>query len=662
MAISIMMLSCSGNRNNLNPITPNLGTTTVTTFAGPSFQITNPATVATFNAPTGVAVDTAGNVYVADQGNNLIRKIDPSGTVTTLAGSGQAGSANGTGTNASFNQPWGVAVDATGNVYVADKYNNMIRKISPAGVVTTLAGSGTAGSANGTGPAATFYSPSGVAVDTAGNVYVADDGNNLIRKINSSGLVSTLASSFSFPSGVAIDAAGNVYVSDQGSQSIRKISPAGVVSTLAGSGAPGSANGTGAAASFNQPIGVAVDAAGNVYVGDEGNNLIREISPSAVVSTLAGGGAGFATNGAGTVASFAHPFGVAVDAAGNVYVADFSSNMIRKINSSDIVSTLAGTGTAGSANTTTATTTTASFNQPSGVAVDATGNVYVADVLNNMIRKISPAGVVSTLAGSGTLGLANGTGAAASFYRPAGVTVDATGNVYVADEYNSMIRKISSSGVVTTLAGSGSLGSTNTIPGPVAFNFPTGVAVDVIGIVLVADQGNNLIRQVGPSGITTTFAGSGASGAMNGIIAVASFKVPIGVAVDPAGNVYVADAGNNMIRMINSAAVVSTLAGSGAKGSNNGTGTAASFNQPWGVAVDATGNVYVADAGNNQIRKISPLGVVTILAGSSTGAAGSANGPGYAATFNYPTGVAVDAAGNIYVADQGNSMIRKITQ
>ena len=307
MAISIMMLSCSGNRNNLNPITPNLGTTTVTTFAGPSFQITNPATVATFNAPTGVAVDTAGNVYVADQGNNLIRKIDPSGTVTTLAGSGQAGSANGTGTNASFNQPWGVAVDAAGNVYVADKYNNMIRKISPAGVVTTLAGSGTAGSANGTGAAATFYSPSGVAVDAAGNVYVADDGNNMIRKINSSGLVSTLASSFSFPSGVAIDAVGNVYVSDQGTQSIRKISPSGVVSALAGSGAPGSANGTGAAASFNQPIGVAVDAAGNVYVGDEGNNLIREISPSAVVSTLAGGGIGFATNGAGTVASFAHP-------------------------------------------------------------------------------------------------------------------------------------------------------------------------------------------------------------------------------------------------------------------------------------------------------------------------------------------------------------------
>jgi len=265
--------------------------------------------------------------------------------VSTLAGSGMVGSTDGTGTAASFYAPTGVAVDAAGNVYVSDG-NNLIRKITPSGVVTTFAGSGKAGSQNGTGIAASFNGATGVAVDAAGNVYVSD-GNNLIRKITPSGVVTTLAggglrlgyvtngtgtaATFNYPYSLAADAGGNVYVSDQGYYLIRKITPSGVVTTLAGSGGQGDANGTGTAASFDDPTGVAVDAAGNVYVADDENNLIRKITPSGVVSTFAGSGKAGSENGTGISASFNAPNGVAVDAAGNVYVVDAGNNLIRKI-------------------------------------------------------------------------------------------------------------------------------------------------------------------------------------------------------------------------------------------------------------------------------------------------------------------------------------------
>jgi len=261
----------------------------VTTLAGSTAGFADAvATAAQFNFPRSVAVDAAGNVYVADTSNNRIRKITAAGSVSTLAGSTQ-GFADGTGAAAQFSFPIGVAVDAAGNVYVADANNHRIRKITAAGAVSTLAGS-TAGFTDGVGAAAQFNGPLGVAVDAAGNVYVADSINNRIRKITAAGAVSTLAGStagfadgvgaaaqFSFPAGVAVDAAGNVYVADISNQRIRKITAAGAVSTLAGSTA-GFLDGVGAAAQFNNPAGVAVDAAGNVYVADTGNNRIRKIN------------------------------------------------------------------------------------------------------------------------------------------------------------------------------------------------------------------------------------------------------------------------------------------------------------------------------------------------------------------------------------------------
>jgi len=325
--------------------------------------------------------------------------------VTTLAGTaGVSGSADGTGSAARFYHPFGVAVDGTGNVYVAEWDNSTIRKITPGGVVTTLAGTaGVTGSADGTGSAARFNGPIGVAVDGTGNVYVGDFFNSTIRKIT----------------------------------------PDGVVTTLAGTaGVSGSADGTGSAARFYLPTGVAVDGTGNVYVADQANHTIRKITPAGVVTTLVGtAGASGSADGTGSAARFHHPAGMAVDGTGNVYVTDSTNHTIRKITPAGVVTTLAGTaGASGSAD---GTGSAARFWQPYGVAVDGAGDVYVADDLNHTIRKITPAGVVTTLAGTaGASGSADGTGSAARFYRPNGVAVDGTGGVYGADTFNHTIRKI----------------------------------------------------------------------------------------------------------------------------------------------------------------------------------------------------------------------------
>ncbi|MFY8035401.1 MAG: hypothetical protein ACOVMN_12835, partial [Flexibacteraceae bacterium] len=377
------------------------------------------------------------------------------------------------------------------------------------------------------------------------------------------------------------------------------------VSTFAGSGTAAFADGTGTAASFNRPYGVATDATGNIYVADFVSNRIRKMSPSGVVTTLAGSGAFGATNGPGTSASFYFPMAVAVDAAGNVYVADYNNNRIRKVSSTGVVSTLAGSGTAGYAD---GTGTTAIFRGPRGIAVDAAGNVYVADADNHRIRKVSPAGVVTTLAGSGTASFADGTGTAASFNFPNGLALDASGNIYVADESNNRIRKISPAGVVTTFAGSTSFGNSNGIGTNARFTNPTGVAVDLAGNVFVADRGNNRIRKISPAGLVTTVAGSGSSGSANGIGTAASFNSLSGVAVDAAGNVYVADLSNNLIRKLTpSCAIPATPTISGeyafcTGGSTTLTSSSATGNL-WSTGA-TTQSITVSTAGNYSVRVI----------------------------------------------------------
>ena len=628
----------------------------VTTFAGSGEEGYNPALTtgeaAKFSSPSGVAVDSSGNVYVADTHNRCIRKIVTSEegvvTVSTFAGSGEEGFANGVGTAAKFRFPTSVAVDSDDNLYVADAFNNRIRKITSGGDVTTLAG---------TGDTTQFNTPFGVAVDSSGNVYVADTGNSRIQKIITSEegvvTVSTLAGSrtaaeFRFPYAVAVDSSGNVYVADRDNHRIRKItSEEGVVtvSTLAGSRT---------AAEFRFPSGVTVDSFGDVYVADAGNNRIRKITLRGVISTFAGTGTAGHQEGANTAAQFNTPYGVAVDPSGNVYVADSGNNRIRKITSRGVVSTFAGTGTAGHRE---GASTAAPFDTPFDVAMDPSGTLYVADTDNHRIREITPGGVVTTLAGSGIQGFANGAGTAAQFDGPSGVAVDSSGNVYVADYGNDRIRRITPEGVVTTLAGSGIRGFANGAGTAAQFDGPSGVAVDSSDNLYVADYGNDRIRKIIISTkVVSTLAGS-TWGYKEGTGTAALFRSPYDVAVDSSGNVYVADKDNHRIRkIIISTKMVSTLAGS-TWGYKDATGAAARFRDPIGMTVDSSDNLYVADAGNNRIRRITPGGVVSTFADSTEG---DDDATGTATQLKVPSGVAVDSSDNLYVADSNNHLIRKI--
>ncbi|MES2536345.1 MAG: NHL repeat-containing protein [Pseudomonadota bacterium] len=602
------------------------------------------ATNARFYSPAAIAADGSGNLYVADTYNFTIRKITPAGVVITLAGTaGSSGSADGTGAAARFGEIYGITTDVSGNVYVADSINHTIRQITPAGVVTTLAGTpGSLGSTDGTGAAARFNFPIGVTTDGAGNLHVVDSDNHTIRQIViATGAVTTLAGTagsngstdgtgaaarFRWPGGMVSDGAGNLYLADTANFTIRKIVIAtGVVTTLAGTAASfGSADGVGAAALFYGPSGITADGLGNLYVSDINHNTIRQIViATAVVTTLAGtAGSNGSADGTGAAAQFESPYSIAADPTGNVYVADTDNNTIRKIvPATGVVTTFAGAVERfGSADGTVAA---ARFLDLRGISADASGNLYAADSNNNTIRQISPAGVVTTLAGTaGVSGSADGTGAAAQFDFPYGITTDVSGNLYVADTSNHVIRKIViATGEVTTLAGTaGSNGSTDATGAAARFWFPRSITADGAGNLFVADTSNQMIRKIViATGVVTTLAGSaGGFGSTDATGAAAQFQNPFGITADGAGNLYVADSGNKTVRKIVIAtAVVTTLAGTaGSSGNADGTGAAAQFVFPANLTADALGNVYVTEFNTHTVRKIeTATGVVTTPVG-----------------------------------------------
>ena len=599
-------------------------------------------------------------------------------TFRTLAGQGPVGSTNGTGAAARFREPVGVAVDRLGNLFVADELDHCIRKITPAGLVTTFAGmSGFPGYLDGAEGGARFDTPEGVAVDSSGNVYVADAFNMTIRVINIRGVVSTLAGSpgqyanvdgagsfarFMSPSGLAIDSADNIYVADQSSHTIRKVTLGGFVTTLAGSPEnPGSDDGGGSAARFDRPVSVAVDGAGNLYVADRENATIRKVTSVGVVTTLAGAaGARGSNDGVGASARFNDPLGLAVDRSGNIYVADGGNHTVRKVTPDGVVTTLAGS--AQNSGTTDGIGGAARFHYPDGLILDGAGNLVVADAFNSLIRRITPAGVVTTIAGGG-YGSADGPGATALFKAPAGLAADTLGNVYVADSANSIIRRVARSGTVSTMAGvAGQYGSADGFGPQARFMQPLGVALDSTGNIYITDGTAHNVPKMTALGIVTTVAGgSGVAGSADGGSTDARFNGPTGVAVDRNGLVYIADYFNHTIRKIAPSGLVTTFAGrAGNAGSADGAGGAARFNGPSGVAVDAAGNVFVADYVNSTVRKITSNGVVSTLAGQA-GASGSADGIGNVARFAGVSDLTVDSAGNVYVADYSNSTIRRVT-
>jgi hypothetical protein len=670
---------------------------TVSTVAGGGFGDGGQANNAMLRSPDGVAVDTAGNVYIADSSDSRIRKVDAmTGVITTIAGTGTYGYAGdgGPATSAQLSYPRGVAVDTAGNIYIADQGDSRIRKITvSSGVITTIAGTGAAGY-NGDGGQATnaqLNRPSGVAVDAFGNVYIADLDNDRVRKVDAiTGLITTIAGTgtdgyngdnitataaqLRNPIGVAVDALGDIYIADSGNDRIRKVTvSSGDITTIAGDGTDGDGGDGGPATSaqLRSASGVAVDSFGDIYIADQTHSIRKVTVSSGVITTIAGDGTdGYAGDGSpATDAQLNYPNGVAVDTAFNIYIADTGNSRIRKITgSSGVITTFAGGGIGDGGQA-----TDAPLYDPNGVAVDTAGNIYIADYGNSSVRKVDAiTAVITTIAGTGTDGYGGDGGQATSaqLNRPSGVAVDTAGNIYIADYGNSRVRKVDAiTGVITTIAGTGTSGYGGD-GGPATnapLRDPRGVAVDTAFNIYIADTGNSRIRMItGSSGVITTIAGTGVDG-YNGdniTATTARLNYPSGVAVDTAGSIYIADSDNDRIRKVTgSPGVITTIAGTGAPGYNGdgGQATSARLNDPRGVAVDTAGDIYIADFFNHRIRKItgSP-GVITTIAGDGTSGYGGDGGPATSAQLSNPIGVAVDPAGNLYIADNNNNRIRKV--
>ncbi len=651
--------------------------------------------------PPRVAVDAAGNVYFGSL--HSVFKVDRLGALSRIAGTGRAGYTGdgGPALAAQLNYPDGIVVDAAGNVYVVDRAAQVIRKIS-GGNIATVAGNGASGYSGdgGQATAAQLNGPTGIAMDPAGNLYVGDTGNNVVRKIARDGTITTFAgngnqgyssdgvpattTSLNQPQGVSLDAAGNLYIADTNNQRVRRVAPDGTISTVAGNGLANysgdNIGGTGIVSSSGDngpaiqapvvlPTDVATDASGNLYIADFGNSKIRAVSSAGVITTLIGNLDGVPPESGQAAASIRlnGPTGVAVDSAGTVYFTESSVGtgsglvqgdyIIWKV-AGGIFTAFAGTGQNNYSGDR-GTALMAQIDTPGGVAMDTAGNLYIADSANHRIRKMTPGGVIATIAGNGTPGFSGDGKAAvnAQLDGPSGVAVDPGGTIYIADTNNNRIRVVTPEGIIYTLAGNGNAGFFGdggmAIHG--SLHAPQGVAVDSLGNFYIADTLDHRVRRVSQTdNIITTIAGNGNStfSGDGGPGASASLNLPVAVALDGAGNVYIADQGNGRIRMVSQSGVINTVAG-------NGNSPSSQLYNPSGVAVDQQGNIDIADTGHNQIRQAFPGGIVTIAGTGACCYAGD-GGPASTALMNAPFGMVIDPTGIIYFADTGNNAIRQL--
>ena len=696
----------------------------IDTFAGlPESGDGGPAVHAQLRHPTGVVVDGAGNLYIADWDYHRIRKVDSSGIITTIAGTGEYGFGgdDGPATEARLAKPTDVALDGSGNLYIADSRNHRIRKVDSTGTITTIAGTGEIGLYAGGfggdgGPAveALLDVPSGVAMDGAGNLYIADGDNHRIRKVDAIGTITTIAGTgesefgrggfggdggpavqaqLSSPTGVALDGAGNLYIADSSNHRIRRVDFTGVITTVAGTGEFdfGGDGGPATQAQLNGPIGVALDGAGNLYIADTFSNRIRKVDSTGTITTIAGtgeygfGGGGGGNGGPATQAQLGWPFGVALDGAGNLYIADTGNSWIRKIDSTGTITTIAGTGEYGFGGDG-GPATQALLSSPTGVATDGAGNLYIADHDNHRIRRVDSTGTITTIAGTREWGFGGDGGPAvqAQLDAPAGVAIDGAGNLYIADLNSQRIRKVDYAGTITTVAGlselrgfgGGGFSGDGSLAIEAQLNTPTGVATDGADNLYIADRNNNRIRKVDSTGVITTVVGSGEPGfggggfsGDGGLATEAHLKLPYGVALDGSGNLYIADSRNHRIRKVDSTGTITTIAGTGeigfyagGFGGDGGPAVEALLDVPSGVAMDGAGNLYIADRGNNRIRRVDSTGTITTIAGTGEPGYSGDGGPALQAQLNDPIGVATDGVGNLYIADTGNNRIRVLTR
>ena len=765
----------------------------VSTYAGQYFGglVNN---VETFNYIDGIVADSSGNLYVSDTLNNAIRKITSSGVVSTFAGAlvtnsdtikGNSGFNDGTGTGARFNYPRSICIDSFGNLYVADTNNNAIRKITPNRIVTTFAG-GSKGTTDGKGTVAKFSAPMNMCIDSSNNLYVTEWENHAIRKITPSGDVTTFAGNaasgdvdgnnisarFGTLYDICIDSSGNLYVIDISYKKIRKITPNGNVSTyitdtnfrkitidsndniyasinyLIYKITPNKdislfANKLKVEGNVDGPIDIATlsnitciktDSDNNIYVSHNKTNYgtqIRKITQNGSVITIAGHyeNGYFNTDVVIDRAKFYNPRGICKDSFGNLYVADTDNNAIRKITPNRIVSTFAGPEKSFVGNIGAYIDDEPRLHSPGGYTIDNSGGIYFTSGTNivkniptqnnivkkfvnyinngiditkdssgnffvsqgnvNTISKVTPSNneidspivtIFAGITGIGSNGYINSSGTNSKFNTVYGITIDSSDNLYVCDYWNNAIRKITSSGVVTTFAGSGpsSSGSNDGTGTGAKFKYPIGICIDTSQNLYVTDAGNHTIRKITLSGVVTTFAGTaGKIGKDDGNGASSSFNTPYGITSDLSNNIYICDSINHTIRKITPLGDVTTFAGTaGNTGIIDGLGSEARFNSPQWIIYDAISNtLLVSDTGNKKIRKITMSGLVTTYLGSFTGAASPYSASGAVNTydikcsndskhssFRTPMGMVVDSTDSIYVCDSGNHIIRKITQ
>jgi len=622
----------------------------ITTVAGSScVGDGGPALSAVLVQPEGIAVDSRGNIYVSDAADHRVRRIGPDGIIKTVAGNGIAGFSGdgGAAELAQLNSPYGICLDRSGNLYIADLNNARVRKISFDGKISTVAGGGRiAPGEDGDGGLARdakLGSPRNVAVDSEGAVYISDFSGHRVYKVAVTGNLTTVAGSgaagmtgdnaaatrarLSFPAGLAVDRFGILYIADSGNKRVRRVYQ-GVIGTVGDTGKPGQN-----ALLLASPTGLAVDSTGNLYVADGRATTLR-LSPAGAVSTLPIGGGD-----------------LALDAADQLYVTVARS--VRRMQNGSAV-TVAGTGFALSLGDGGAAAASR-LNTPLGIARDAAGILYIADSKNQRVRMVNGQGTITTFAGTPPSSLQSGSQATAvSLNLPGYVAVDSRGTVYIADTGSHQIRAVGRDGRLTTIAGSeAGFGGDNGPASLALLNAPVALAVARDDSLYVADSGNHRVRRITPDGYIATVAG-GAGGDVVGdddLAVLAKLVQPGGVAFDGVGNLYISEAGGNRIRKVSRTGLISTIADA----------RSANLRQPLGLKVNAAGDVFIADSGNHRIRRISAAGQLSTIAGSGIAGFSGDAGPAVSGMLNTPTDVFLEPDGSLLIADSGNHRIRRLT-
>lgn len=590
-----------------------------------------PAAQAGTHGAVGIAFDAAGYGYIAQFAEHRVRRVAPEGvSIATFVGTGEPGFGGdgGPASQAQLNSPAGVVIDGAGNLYIADAGNHRVRKVTPAGVISTIAGNGVSG-----------YSGDGGAATDA----------SLVE-----------------PYGLALDAAGNLYISDWQSAVVRKVTPGGTISTVAGNGTWGFSGDGGPAtsANLNLPEGLSVDTAGNLFIADALNHRIRKVSPGGTITTVAGNGTGSSSGDGGlaTDAAIYYPFNVMADPEGGLIITDTQCRIRRVLDG--VIHTIAGDGSCefhgdgGPA-------ASAGIGAPEGLALDDEGNLYFVDTDFGRIRRVRYEDrIIETMAGIGTFGGDGGRGTNALLSVIAGIGLNSSGELFISDFYpNHRIRKVGPGGAISTFAGNGQWFSwEDYLPATASgISQPRGIAFDGDGNTYFADTSARVVRKVTPAGVISTFAGNGTNEYIgDGGPATNAGVTPYDVAVDAAGNVYIADRTHHNVRRVSPAGMITTVAGNGVAGysGDGGSAVAAMLNQPNSIAIDARGDLLIADASNYRIRKVH-AGTITTIAGNGTQGPSGEHGPATAAGLAYVRGMAVGADGTVFLV--GSRHLSRIT-